>query len=78
MPDGTSRQRCAACAIPKDYTEFHKAASRWNGIASQCKECKNSQRRGSYRSAASPKSLARRRQLDDEADLRGLEESYAG
>ncbi len=67
MPDGSFTQRCTICSDVKDYKEFHSSAVRWNGIASQCKPCKNNQRRNSYsQHQAAPGSLAHRRWLDEQ------------
>jgi hypothetical protein len=38
-------QRCGSCMTPKPYTEFYKDSNRWNSIASQCKSCKNGNRK---------------------------------
>lgn len=45
LPDGTMWQRCGSCLTPKPYDEFYKDANRWNGKASQCKLCKNGNRK---------------------------------
>lgn len=52
LPDGRMFQWCSGCASPKDYNDFYKDSNRWNRRASQCKTCKNGNRKASLASHA--------------------------